>query len=97
MQRWQTGIGPQDWAAMQNASNLSNPGLINTMKDIICDTAGTLVSIPILLPIIRRNNHYAKTNITTDELLAEFVPQKPVSGQPVPVSAAYEQIPGKVA
>ena len=97
MQRWQTEISSQDWAVMQNVSNSSNPGLINTMKDIICDMAGTLLSIPILLPMIRRNNHYAKTNITTEELIAELTPQKPASGAPVPAPVAYEHIPGKTA
>jgi len=93
MQRWQAEISSQDWAVMQNVSNSSNPGLVDTMKDIICDAAGTLLSIPILLPMVRRNNHYAKTNITTEELIAEFLPQKPVSGTPVPAPAICEQGP----
>jgi len=93
MQRWQTDLQPEAWTAMQNASNFSNPGLINTMKDIICDVAGTFLAIPMLLPLVKKNNSYAKSDITTDDLIMEFIPKKPVAGSPVSVPAML----GKVA
>jgi len=97
MQRWQTDIQPETWIAMQNASNMSNPGLINTMKDIICDMFGTFLAIPMLLPLIRKNNKYAKTNITTDDLIMEFVPKNPVMGPFLPSPVRCENRPAKSA
>jgi len=97
MQRWQNDIQPADWSALQNASNFSNPGLINTMKDIICDVSGTLLAIPMLLPLICKNNNYVKTNITTDDLVIEFVPKKPMFGPLLPIPANRENTPAKSA
>jgi hypothetical protein len=49
MQRWQVSASEQ-YSALQSMSNLSNPGLVNTMKDIICDVIGSLCSIFFMLP-----------------------------------------------
>jgi len=49
MQRWQVSASEQ-YSAIQSMSNLSNPGLVNTMKDIICDVIGSLCSIFFMLP-----------------------------------------------
>ena len=72
MQRWQSGISNEQWSALQNATNFSNPGLVNTMKDIISDTLGSLLSIFIILPLARHNSKYKKTNVPQAELLAEY-------------------------
>lgn len=75
MQRWQNAMPVEQWVSMQNVSNFSQPGLIDTMKDIITDTIGALVSIPILLAMIRRDNRYVKTKITIKEpLVTEWAP-----------------------
>lgn len=60
MQRWQSGMDAEQWALMQNFANTSNPGLIDTMKDIIVDTVGAALSIPVLLPMIKKHNIYAR-------------------------------------
>ena len=49
MQRWQ--ILSSDTNVLQSSSNLSNPGLINTMKDIICGVVGSLCSVIFMLPL----------------------------------------------
>lgn len=72
MQRWQTSISQEEWSALQNLSNLSNPGLINTMKDIIADAFGAFLSIVLILPIARHGCKYQKTHIPTKELLKEW-------------------------
>lgn len=81
MQRWQNTIPVEQWAAMQNVTNLSQPGLIDSMKDLTVDTAGAILAIPLLLPMIRRDNRYTKAGITTKELLA-------IEWQPIPSAAA---------
>ena len=50
MQRWQTISSD-----VQRASNLSNPGLVNTMKDIICDVVGSLCSMALMVPFKRKS------------------------------------------
>ena len=72
MQRWQSGISNEQWSALHNATNLSNPGLVNTMKDIISDTLGSLLSIFIILPLARHNSKYKKINVPQAELLTEY-------------------------
>ena len=72
MQRWQSVIPNDQWGAMQNVSNFSNPGLVNTMKDIISDTLGSVLSIFIILPLARHNNEYKRVNVPQTELLAEY-------------------------
>ena len=85
MQRWQNTISPEQWAAMQNVTNLSNPGLMDTMKDFIMDTAGALLSIPVVLRIAKKINRYTKTDITIEELTQEFKPVAwPKSSKPAP-------------
>ena len=71
MQRWQSGLAAAQWSALQNASNVSNPGLVNTMKDIISDTLGSALSAFIILPLARHNSRYAKTPVPQSVLLAE--------------------------
>ena len=73
MQRWQSMIPGEQWGAMQSVSNFStNPGLVNTMKDIISDTLGSVLSILIILPLARYNNKYKKTKVPQSVLLTEF-------------------------
>ena len=71
MQRWQSAMGGEQWSALQNASNMSNPGLVDTMKDMICDTLGSLLSICFILPLARHNNKYKKVSISQATVLAE--------------------------
>ena len=72
MQRWQSVVSNEQWSAMQNASNFSNPGLVNTMKDIISDTLGSVLSVFLILPLARHNNKYQKTSVPQAALLAEY-------------------------
>ena len=72
MQRWQTGIPQEEWSMLQNMSNLSNPGLINTMRDIIADAFGSLLSIVFLLPLVRHGCNYQKAGIPTSKLVEEW-------------------------
>ena len=72
MQRWQSVMPVAQGSALQTVSNFSNPGLINTMKDIICDTLGSVLSICFILPLARHKNKYIKTGIPQTELLAEY-------------------------
>lgn len=71
MQKWQSDASAKEWASMLNDSNFSNPGLINTMKDIIADTLGSICSVVFLLPLVKFNNRYVKSQIGTDVLLEE--------------------------
>lgn len=71
MQRWKSNAAPELWAAMRNVSNMSNPGLIDTMKDIIIDTVGSLISLIFIIPMAKRDNKYEKTKITSQEILEE--------------------------
>lgn len=71
MQRWMNNYSPAEWVALHNVSNASNPGLMDTMKDIINDTFGTLFSIAVILPLVKWNNRYVKTGVTTADLLEE--------------------------
>ena len=71
MQRWRRDLPVEEWTSMLNNSNFSNPGLINTMKDIIADTVGLICSIAVLLPLVRHNNSYVKTQVSSLELLEE--------------------------
>ena len=72
MQRWQSVIPNEQWGALQNVSNFSNPGLVNTMKDIISDTLGSILSIFLILPLARHNNKYKRVNVSQTELIAEY-------------------------
>ena len=72
MQRWQSGIPADEWGALQNASNLSNPGLVNTMKDIISDTLGSVLSVFLILPLAKYNSKYKKAIIPQTAILAEY-------------------------
>jgi len=72
MQRWQSAIPNEQWSTLQNASNFSNPGLIDTMKDIICDTLGSLLSICFVMPLAKYNNKYKKARITQNAILVEY-------------------------
>ena len=72
MQRWQSGIPADEWGALQNASNLSNPGLVNTMKDIISDTLGSVLSIFLILPLAKFNSKYKKVSVPQTAILAEY-------------------------
>ena len=88
MQRWQNSIAAGDWAAMQNATNLSNPGLMDTMKDFIMDTGGALFSIPIVLRMAKKNSRYAKTDISMEELTLEAqVVECPTGPKPASIPA----------
>ena len=71
MQRWRSEIPLEEWASMQSNSNFSNPGLINTMKDIIADAFGSVCSVAVLLPLVKYNNRYVKAQISSRELLEE--------------------------
>lgn len=91
MQRWMNNYSPAEWAALQNMSNASNPGLMDTMKDIINDTVGTLISITMILPLVKWNNRYVKTGVTSEDLLEESriaVAQMRIRQRPVAVIAA---------
>lgn len=72
MQKWQTNLSGEEWNALQNMTNLSNPGLINTMKDIIADTFGSLLSIVFILPMVKYGNKYQKADIRTEDLRTEW-------------------------
>ena len=87
MQRWQNTIPAGEWASMQNVTNLSNPGLMDTMKDFIMDTVGALVSIPIILNTVKKNSQYMNCGLTVDDLLAEMQPAQR-TGKRIPVPAA---------
>lgn len=71
MQRWQSDVQLDEWATMLNRSNTSNPGLINTMKDIIADTLGSVCSVVVLLPLVQHHNNYVKANVSSQALLDE--------------------------
>lgn len=72
MQRWQSTVSGEEWSALQNVSNLSNPGLVNTMKDTIADALGSILSIAVIIPLVRHGNKYKKAEIPTEELLGEW-------------------------
>ena len=72
MQRWQSAIPNDQWSGLQNVSNFSNPGLVNTMKDIISDTLGSVLSIFLILPLAGHNNRYTKVSVPQTELLSEY-------------------------
>ena len=72
MQRWQSVMPNEQWGALQNVSNFSNPGLINTMKDIISDTLGSVLSVFLILPLARHNNKYKRVHVSQTELIAEY-------------------------
>ena len=72
MQKWQTSATALQWAESQNVSNISNPGLINTMKDIISDTLGSFLSIVFILPLAKYKSKYKKSEVTTVELMEEY-------------------------
>jgi len=72
MQKWQSSISQMEWSALQNATNYSNPGLVNTMKDIIADVFGSVVSIALVLPIAKHKCCYQKTTIPSQALLEEL-------------------------
>ena len=88
MQRWQSNLPIESLTAMINSTNNSNPGLVNTMKDIIADTFGALFSVGIILPLVSHNNTYCKTKVSVDELLSETQQafSKPLQGK-TPTSA----------
>ena len=72
MQVWKTPLSVEEWVAMQNTSNASNPGLVNTMKDIVSDTLGSLLSIVVILPLAKHKSRYKNSNVSTSELLDEY-------------------------
>lgn len=55
MQRWQSDLPVAQWLALQNQSNRSNPGLIDTMWDLLAAVVGSLLSIPLLAYLIRKD------------------------------------------
>lgn len=71
MQRWRSDISIEEWTSMRGSSNFSNPGLINTMKDIIADTFGSICSVAVLLPLVKHKNSYVKAQVSSRELLEE--------------------------
>lgn len=81
MQRWQNTMSVEQWVSMQHVSNFAQPGLIDSMKDMILDTLGAVFSIPILLPMIRRGNHYSKVSISARQAQEE-------AWNPIPSAAA---------
>ncbi|MFV0414384.1 MAG: hypothetical protein ACK5L3_14155 [Oscillospiraceae bacterium] len=96
MQRWQNTLPANEWAALQNVSNLSNPGLMDTMKDFINDTIGAFASIPIILPMVKKSSLYTKTNFTCNDLLREMEPVKPRAiPQPAPAALCKQGPPEK--
>ena len=72
MQRWQSAVSEEQWSALQNTSNYSNPGLVNTMKDIISDVLGSVLSVFIILPLARHSNEYKKVSIPLTAVLDEY-------------------------
>jgi multisubunit Na+/H+ antiporter MnhG subunit len=54
MQRWQSGLPPDQWVALQNVTNRSNPGLIDTMWDLLASSLGSVMVIPFLMRMIRK-------------------------------------------
>ena len=55
MQRWQSKLTITEWLALKNHSNRSNPGLIDTMWDLLSAALGSLASIPLLGYMIRKS------------------------------------------
>ena len=72
MQRWQSGMSDEQRSALQNISNYSNPGLVDTMKDIISDVLGSVFSVLIILPLARHSNKYKKVSIPLSTVLDEY-------------------------
>ena len=83
MQRWQT-VEAANAAELINISNFSNPGLIDTMKDIICDIVGSLISMAVILPLARYDSQYTKSEVSSEALLEEFQPVFSVKGSSKP-------------
>ena len=71
MQRWQNNIPANEWAALQNATNLSNPGLMDTMKDFIMDTAGAVVAIPLVRHLAKRDCRAAECDGAIKKILTD--------------------------
>jgi len=67
MQKWQGAVQFE-----QHASNLSNPGLVNTMKDIISDTLGSALSAAFIYPLAKYGSKYKKAKTSSSELLEEY-------------------------
>lgn len=97
MQRWQSSMPYEEWAALQNSSNLSNPGLTDTMKDIICDTAGTLCTIPVCLFLVRRSNQYVKSDIPMESLVSEVDFKAFPVPAPASIPVSYDEAAEKTA
>lgn len=73
MQRWQSDFTVDEWLRLQNTSNLSNPGLIDTMKDITNNTISSLgASVYVYFSTVRGNSKYVKPPITTKEIVMEW-------------------------
>lgn len=68
MQRWQSDMTPLQWEALRLVSNRSNPGLIDTMKDMMAGGLGALLASLLVLPSIRRASHYPGVDLTARQL-----------------------------
>jgi len=71
-QKWMSFVSQEVWLAAQNTSNASNPGLVDTMRDIIANTVGMLAVLPIIVKIARHKNRYKKSCASLDHVLQEF-------------------------
>ena len=68
MQRWQSDMTPLQWEALRLVSNRSNPGLIDTMKDMMAGGLGALLASLLVLPSIRRASRYPGADLTARQL-----------------------------
>jgi len=78
MQRWQSDFTIDEWLVIQNVSNWSNPGLIDTMKDIINNLIGATVSSVFVYFSTVRGNQYIKSSLTTTDIVNEWGERSPM-------------------
>lgn len=83
MQRWQTDLPAGDLLALRKLSNRSNPGLIDTMIDLIAGGFGGGLSIALSFPFIKRRSNFERTGLTTGDLSHQMREASP-AGRPDP-------------
>lgn len=83
MQRWQVGPPGGEPLNLDRLSNRSNPGLIDTMKDLIAGSLGALASVGLAFPFIKRRSAFERTGLTTEDLSRQLQESLP-AGRPEP-------------
>lgn len=73
MQRWQSDLTPQQWAAIKDVSHRSNPGLMDTMKDLTAGSVGALLASFLALPVIHRVSAHSASQLTSSDLEDQLV------------------------